>query len=132
MQDLVACYHHEPPSPTNLAIVYEAQCQADHVLTYLNTMVDDVAQLIILGTGVASPKQRIESMGDLKHPAVAVLPALAPVNAILVELENAGSWWDLGFKPKKCTHTVAYTQSVPRGLPGLVACRAKPSKLTLC
>ena len=55
----------------------EAGCQADHVLTYLNTIVDDIAQIIIIATGVSRPKQRMESMGDLKHPVVLPLPGQA-------------------------------------------------------
>src|SRR5262249_1290669 len=74
-------------------------CQADHVLTYLNSIVDDVAQAIVLVTGVTHPKQRTESMGDLKHPAVIGLPALAPVHTLLNELNNSGTWWELAFKP---------------------------------
>lgn len=76
----------------------EAGCQADHVLTYLNSLVDDIAQVIVLATGVANPKQRTESMGDLKHPAVIGLPALAPVCTLLHELNNPGTWWELAFK----------------------------------
>lgn len=78
----------------------EAGCQADHVLTYLNTIVDDIAQVIVLATGVTHPKQRVESMGDLKHPAVIGLPALAPVHPLLNELNNPGTWWELAFKPR--------------------------------
>jgi hypothetical protein len=72
---------------------------ADHILTYLNTIIDDIAQVIVLLTGVSHPKQRTESMGDLKHPAVISLPALAPINTLLSELNNSGSWWDFAFKP---------------------------------
>jgi hypothetical protein len=38
-------------------------------------------------------------MGDLKHPAIIGLPALAPINSLLTELNNTGSWWDLAFRP---------------------------------
>lgn len=85
----------------SLQIHLEAGCQADHVLTYLNMMVDDIAQVIVLATAVAHPKKRTESMGDLKHKAIMELPAIAPVHSLLAELENPGSWWELAFKPRQ-------------------------------
>jgi hypothetical protein len=78
---------------------FEAECEADHVLSYLSSIVDDIALAVVLVTGVSHPKQRTESMGDLKHPAVIGLPALAPINSLLRELDNPGSWWNLAFKP---------------------------------
>lgn len=101
MHELVACYGDDGSPPRTMAIQFEAECQADHVLTYLNTMVDDVAQVIILATGATHPNRRIESMGDLKHPTVVHLSALTPVKTLLLELDQAVSWWDLAFKPKK-------------------------------
>jgi hypothetical protein len=100
MQRMAANFECEPPlALDSQQICLEAGCQADHVLTYLNTIVDDIAQVIVLATGVTHPKQRTESMGDLKHPAVIGLPALAPVQVLLNELNHPGTWWDLAFKP---------------------------------
>jgi hypothetical protein len=62
-------------------------------------IIDDIAQVIVLATGVTHPKQRTESMGDLKHDAVMGLPALACVHSLLAELKNPGTWWGLAFKP---------------------------------
>ena len=99
MQRMADGYAEPVLSPALTQVDLEAGCQADHVLTYLNTIVDDIAQIIILATGVTHPKQRTESMGDLKHPVVLPLPALAPLSARLKHLNTAGSWWDLAFRP---------------------------------
>jgi hypothetical protein len=99
MQRMAANFERELLALDSQQIYLEAGCQADHALTYLNTIVDDIAQVIILATGVSNRKPRTESMGDLKHPAVIGLPALAPVHALLNELNNPGTWWELAFKP---------------------------------
>jgi len=99
MQRMAANFERESRGLDSQQIYREAGCQADHVLTYLNTIVDDIAQVIVLVTGVTHPKQRTESMGDLKHPAVIGLPALAPVHPLLNELNNLGTGWELAFKP---------------------------------
>jgi hypothetical protein len=100
MQRMAVIYADDRFALDALQIPLEAGCQADHVLTYLNTIVDDIAQVIVLATGVTHPKQRMESMGDLKHHAVIGLQALAPVAMLLKELNNAGTWWELAFKPR--------------------------------
>lgn len=100
MQRMAANFECDSFALDSEQIYMEAGCQADHVLTYLNTIVDDIAQVIVLATGVKKPNQRTESMGDLKHPAVIGLPALAPVHTLLNELNNPGNWWELAFKPR--------------------------------
>ena len=45
------------------------------------------------------PNQQMESMGDLKHHVG--LPALAPVHALLTQLSDTNSWWELAFKTRK-------------------------------
>jgi hypothetical protein len=85
-----------PPEVPQIEL--EAGCQADHVLTYLNIMVDDVAQAIVLATGLKN--DRIESMGQLKHDEIATLPALSAVRGLLKELNDPESWWGLAFKPR--------------------------------
>jgi hypothetical protein len=81
-------------------ITFEAGCQADHVLTYLNSMLDDLAHCIMFTTGFVSPnpKRPIDSMGGLKHKDIRSMPALAPVSSLLAELDDSNSWWELGFK----------------------------------
>lgn len=79
-------------------ITLEAGCQADHVLTYLNSMLDDIALCIICATGFASGKRPIDSLGSLKHVNNRSKPKLAPVRGLLTELDDANSWWELGFK----------------------------------
>jgi hypothetical protein len=83
-----------------MSLMLEAGCQADHILTYLNSIVDDIACAIIRSTGFASlkPADPIDSISRLKK--FAGNAALAPVSTLLGELDKAGSWWELAFKPK--------------------------------
>lgn len=83
-----------------MSLSLEAGCQADHILTYLSSIVDDIACAIIHSTGFASHNTAnpIDSMGRLKGAATNA--ALAPVSTLLGELNNTGSWWELAFKPK--------------------------------
>lgn len=97
MQRMAARFELEPFDPGLQQIDLEAGCQADHVLTYLNTIVDDIAQVIVLATGVKPQKQRTGSMGELKHPGVIGLPP--PIQNLLSELDKRGGWWELAFKP---------------------------------
>jgi hypothetical protein len=101
VQNLAGCYSHDRmPTYGTMALSFQAEYHADHVLSYLGTLVDDVAQAIIIATGVTHPKQRIESMGDLKRDAVKILPALAQVKPLLDQITTPGPhWWDLAFKP---------------------------------
>lgn len=103
MQRMAANWETDPLVLDSLQIFLEAECQADHVLTYLNTLVDDIAQVIILATGVKHPNNgsSLKSMGGLKNQAVVGLPALAPVHSLLLALDNPGTWWELAFKPRK-------------------------------
>src|SRR4051812_32448903 len=48
MQRMAANFETGPFAPDAQQIYFEAGCQADHVLTYLNTIVDDIAQVIVL------------------------------------------------------------------------------------
>jgi hypothetical protein len=100
LQEMAAEFSSESLSTRMPAIGLQAGCQADHILTYLNTLIDDVACAIVLATGFPSPNPQkpIDSMGGLKGSATNA--ALAPVSSLLAELDNAGSWWELAFKPK--------------------------------
>jgi hypothetical protein len=106
----------------------QAGCQADHVLTYLNTIVDDIAHIIVLATGATHPKhpkKQFESMGDLKNPAGLTVPALAPISARLQHQDTQGSWWDLAFRHRSGARQllihnqfiVAFQAAIPPGKP---------------
>lgn len=98
MQELVDRHAHDQPPPlASMRIHLQAEVLADHVLTYLNTIVDDVAIVIALATGFTKPDS-IDSMGKLRKPAYRHDVALAPVKSLLDHTDNAGSWWDLAFK----------------------------------
>jgi hypothetical protein len=101
MPALVQCYIPDHPAPfASQAIHFKAECLADHVLTYLNTLVDDVAIGVVLATGFVPSKsqQKIDSMGKLRGLKDRNEPSLVPVQPLLVETYTPGSWWDLGFK----------------------------------
>src|SRR5215216_1970663 len=68
MPDLVQCYTDHPIPFVSQALHFKAECLADHVLTYLNTLVDDVAIGVVLATGFVSLKRgdAINSMGKLR------------------------------------------------------------------
>lgn len=87
-------------SARQMSLGLDAGCHADHLLTYLNSIVDDIACAIIQATGFVSPNpaKPIDGMGVLKGRVADA--ALAPVAALLAELDNDGSWWELAFKPK--------------------------------
>ena len=82
-----------------MRIRFQAECLADHALTYLNTIIDDVAIATALSTGLAG--KGIDGMGSLRGDAIRSDPALTPVKTLLDELDKAGSWWELGFKTKQ-------------------------------
>jgi hypothetical protein len=124
MQQMADAYSQEPPSPQLMELDFEAGCHADHVFSYLGTLVDDIAILIVRATG-ATGKKDIDSMGVLKHPNVRKQPALAPVQPPLVALDNPGSWWELAFKTLQGVrqllihnqHLVTFHASCPPGGP---------------
>ena len=100
MQALIGGYvPGEAPPIGVMAIHFKAECLADHVLTYLNTIVDDVAIVISLATGFTPAKaaDAIDSMGKLRRSEFRGEPELATVRSLLNDTDAAGSWWDLGF-----------------------------------
>jgi hypothetical protein len=102
MQELDAEYSRETLSMKIFPIALEAGCHADHILTYLSMIIDDIARVIILATEFPNyprpnRKKPIDSMGLLKDEKD---PTLAPVSALLNELNNPGSWWELAFRTK--------------------------------
>jgi hypothetical protein len=92
-----------PPLMTLDADSVQASIHADHVLSYLGTLVDDVAVVSTLAIDYSGPPDDpIDSMGKLKNKLKSkdnqTRQAMAPIASLLSELENVGSWWDLGFK----------------------------------
>ncbi len=105
MQELVSGSSlSQPPPIANMRIHFQAECQADHVLSYLNTIIDDVAIVIALATGF-SRTHAIDNMGKLlgkaRDPKHRDDLALAPIKSLLDELDQPGCWWELGFKQKQ-------------------------------
>jgi hypothetical protein len=98
MQELVLCANPvRSLPPLTMSLNFQAECLADHVLTYLNTMVDDVAIVIVLATGPSKANRTIDSMGKLRRPESRHEPAFALIKPLLDETDTPGSWWDLGF-----------------------------------
>jgi hypothetical protein len=58
MQTMARDFELSPFRPGAAALCLHAGYHADHILTYLNTIVDDIAQVIVLLTGVSHPKLR--------------------------------------------------------------------------
>jgi hypothetical protein len=100
LQELVNSYAHRHIPTATMRIHFQAECLADHVLTYLNTIVDDVAIVTALATGFTRADP-IDNMGKLRSPKVRNDPALAPVKALRDDLDQAGSWWELAFKKEQ-------------------------------
>jgi hypothetical protein len=98
MPELAQCYTDHPIPLASDALHFKAECLADHVLTYLNTLVDDVAIGVVLATGFipSKPGDAIDSMGKLRQARNKL--AFAPVQSLLCETYKSGSWWDLGFE----------------------------------
>ena len=75
----------------------EAGSLADSTLMYLGIFVDDIALLVT--TVFPTPKKAgIDSMGSLKGNAK--LPELKEVSELLLELDQSGSWYDIGFRKR--------------------------------
>ena len=100
MQALLDCYGDDlRPSNDVMRIHFHAECLADHTLTYLNTLVDDVATMIALATAYvpANPRNVIDSMGKLRSSDLRGDPVFGPIKHLLDETDTPSSWWDLGF-----------------------------------
>lgn len=87
------------PVASSMSLNFEGECLADHVLTYLNTMVDDVAIVVVLATGLTplESSSAIDSISKLLRKKVRDEPAFAPVKPLFAETDTPGSWWNLGF-----------------------------------
>jgi hypothetical protein len=95
MQSMAETYEEGPLSPNAMSLHFEAAFYADHILSYLGTWVDDIALAIVIATGLTLQRP-IDSMGLLKDQHRNA--ALQPVESLLRELDNAGSWWESAFK----------------------------------
>jgi hypothetical protein len=101
MQAMAREFSKQQIRPGQMALNLQAGYHADHLLTYLSTLVDDIAGIIIFATGTGHlklRKKRIESMGNLKDDSIRTNPLLASVKPLLDHLLTANSWWDLAFK----------------------------------
>jgi hypothetical protein len=98
MQEMAAGFNNRASPMASKSVGLAAGCHADHILTYLNSIVDDIACAIVHATGFVSSGREIDSMGLLKGTSAA--PALAPVKALVDELGDVGSWWELAFAPR--------------------------------
>lgn len=124
MHELADSHSNGPQSMTDMGICYQSECLADHVMSYINTILDDVAMMTAQATGfVGNPP--VDSMGKLRGNDIRDDPALAPVKTLLDVLDNAGSWWELGFKKRQGArqllvhnqHLVEFQTSMAPGMP---------------
>ncbi len=76
----------------------KAGCFADQALSCLGLIVDDLAILISICTGLVN-EHPIDSMGKLR--SLACHASLAPVKSLMDDLGEPDSWWALGFRPKQ-------------------------------
>lgn len=100
MHELADSYSNGPEEMVSMGISYQSECLADHVLSYLNTILDDVAMMTAQATGFVGDT-KIDSMGKLRSNDIRNDPALIPVKVLLDELDQDGSWWELGFKQRR-------------------------------
>lgn len=75
MQDLALSYSSPDFGVASMKLHFQAECLADHVLTYLNVIVDDVAIVTALATGLSSASP-IDNMSTLKSKGFRNDPAL--------------------------------------------------------
>lgn len=89
----------ESPAIETMRVHFEAETVADHLMTYLNMLLDDVAVMITQATRYLPSKagRAVDSMGKLRRSELRAEAALQPVRHLLDETDVAGSWWDLGF-----------------------------------
>ena len=100
MQRLTVLYaHDEPPSLEVMSVHFEAETVADHLMSYLNMVVDDVAVMLTQAMAyVASkPERAVDSFGKLRRSKLRSEAAFQPIKRLLDATDAAGSWWGLGF-----------------------------------
>ncbi len=99
----ILCSHVDKPLPDQyINAQFEAECYADHVLTYLNMVLDDVASAVALHAGCGfDSSTKIESMGDLKTKCTHLPAAQVSITQTLGKLDDQDSWWNLAFKPRQ-------------------------------
>ena len=100
MQELTSLYvPGQVPGFGAMRVHFEADTVADHLMSYLNMMVDDVAIMITQATGYvpSNPKRIVDSFGKLRRTELRAEAALQPIRALLDATDTSRSWWDLGF-----------------------------------
>lgn len=104
MQQLTSLYiPGEPPAIEAMRVHFEANIVADHLMTYLGMLIDDVAIMITQATRYVPSKaeRAVDSMGKLRRSELRTEAAFQPVRSLLDETDVAGSWWKLGFATGK-------------------------------
>jgi hypothetical protein len=97
MQSLRISYAARRSPIETMESVVHAECLADHVLSYLNNIVDDVAIVSAMAMGYQG-NQSIEGMGTLRNSTVRSDTSIAPIRRFVDELDDPGSWWDMAFR----------------------------------
>ena len=100
MQQLTSMHSSgDPPTIDAMRVNFEAETLADHLMTYLSMLVDDVAVMITQATSYlpSKPGRAVDSMGKLRRSELRAEAAFRPLRHLLDETDIVGSWWDLGF-----------------------------------
>jgi hypothetical protein len=97
-QEMAAEFSRRRMSMRAMSLELQAGCHADHILTYLSSIVDDIACAIARTVGYSTSEPI--SMGELKGNRFMSDQASKPVATLIRELDNAASWWELAFKRK--------------------------------
>ena len=102
MQRLTSLYvPGQAPGLETMHVHFEADIVADHLMSYLNMVVDDVAIMITQATGYQPSKagRAVDSFGKLRRTELRSEAAFYPIKCLLDTTDAAGSWWNLGFAP---------------------------------
>ena len=100
MQQLTTMYvPGEAPGLDTMRVHFQADTLADHLMSYMNMLVDDVAVMITQVTGylASKPARAVDSFGKLRRSELRAEAAFQPVKALLDATDVPGSWWELGF-----------------------------------
>ncbi|CAG9934202.1 hypothetical protein [Candidatus Nitrotoga arctica] len=100
MQQLTTLYvPGQAPNLETMRVHFEAETVADHLMSYLNMVVDDIAVMITQATGYlpSKPTRAVDSFGKLRRAELRLEAAFQPIKTLLDATDVAGSWWDLGF-----------------------------------
>jgi len=100
MQQLTSMHvPNQVPGLETTRVYFEANIVADHLMSYLNMLVDDVAIMIVQATGYLplKPGRVVDSFGKLRRIELRSEAAFQPIKSLLDATDATGSWWYLGF-----------------------------------